>query len=141
MKHPAADILAEIAEEARHNPEPWKAFEGKAYIHQSTWHEPSSMEALLDWVTHDGIQVRRRPRTIEIAGVEVPEPMREAADFGGFRYFIPEPVNGSKVKALTWNDTWIDNRYINLGFAHLTEDAARQHARALIIASGGDPDA
>lgn len=84
-------------------------------------------------------KVRPRPRTITIAGMEVPEPLREPLDHRK-RYYVAIPTDEGLVFKTAWNGDRGDDIWLRRGLIHLTEDAARQHARALIRASGGEVD-
>jgi hypothetical protein len=68
--------------------------------------------------------IRIKPKTININGYEVPEPLRE------------EPKHGTLVWGATWSNmcTLYTNEYrdfLSNGFLHLTEEAATTHRMAL----------
>lgn len=70
---------------------------------------------------------------------EFPEPLREAPEIGTVIY-IPEvyaggdtPVDGPYI----WRNDETDRRWLRRGMIHLSRDAAADHGRAFIRASGG----
>lgn len=79
---------------------------------------------------------RRKQKTITINGIEVPEPMRVAPQCGTFYWFI-SPVFG--VSEAAWVNDTNDRKFLSIGICHKTREAAEQHRRALILASGGNP--
>jgi len=82
-------------------------------------------------------EVRRKPKTIRIGGMEVPEPMRVAPAYGA-RYWVADPTERIATTYLWANDS-ADNGFVSRGVAHATEDGARLHREALIKVSGGTP--
>lgn len=80
---------------------------------------------------HEGCKYRRKPRTININGFEVPEPYRgELVE--GQKYYYPAITKNHHVSVLFWGDYINDNHIKNKGFLHLNEEAARIHAKALL---------
>ena len=130
-----AKLLEEIAAVMRERPEDWwREFDGEC-PHRG-WlpiRAPNEVWGLME----DGVLVRRRPRTITIAGIEVPEPMREAPPVGT-RYFVTNPGGYVFATANDWEDDAADHHLLSRGLCHRTMEAAGQHARALILASGGE---
>lgn len=76
------------------------------------------------------------PRTIRIGGIDVPEPVREALKVGT-EYFIADISGSDLYGRTTWRDDIIDVRWLKAGLVHLTREAAIEHAKALILVSGG----
>ena len=76
-------------------------------------------------------EYRRKPRTILINGIEVPEPEREPLKFGE-RYCIPHLYVSSKIGEFYWAGDDLDLRCLNRGVVHLTKESATKHAEALI---------
>lgn len=67
--HPKAPLLQELADEAKVNPEPWKAFEcllGRDRLHFKSLYD------MLCALSCTENTIRRRPKTIRVSG-EVPE--------------------------------------------------------------------
>lgn len=96
-----------------------------------TWYDlddcDSSDPALhLDFGDYD---YRIRPRTIRIGGYDVPEPMRIHPE-KGVAYFVPS-ISGGAYKFKFIGDQ-SDKMYLLNGVAHLDEDSALIHGKALI---------
>lgn len=73
-------------------------------------------------------------RMCVLAGVEFPEPLREAPPFG-VTVYLPSMLSGTDVEELTWTENCAVERLINAGLCHLDEDAAADHALALLAAT------
>ena len=128
-----AALLEEIAQVMRERPEDWwREFEFRC----GGWNTAESGTSVLRAVA-GGSHVRRRPRTITIAGIEVPEPMREAPT-RGTQYHCPDLLMRGLTSWAGWSEAKTDYQSLARGICHYTEEAAQQHARALIIASGGE---
>lgn len=80
---------------------------------------------------------RRKPRTIKIGDIEVPEPMRVAPK-NGTEYYVVDLANPDLFVRYLWNEDNYDVFFLRLGLCHLTKEAAITHAKALIAASGGE---
>jgi hypothetical protein len=76
-----------------------------------------------------GCEYRRKPKTININGYEVPEPMRIAPSIGTI-YHVPNFVHGSFWVAWSACDT--DVNFLQKGFCHFTKEAANLHSVALL---------
>ena len=135
-----AQLLEEIAAVMRERPEDWwREFEFYAYkdgAHETgewlhCWNKYQPVNSLVD------DRLRRRPRTITIAGIEVPEPMWEAP-LAGAQYFVPHLTTPALSAQYHWDDDAVAQRNFSRGLCHHTPEAAKQHARALILASGGE---
>ena len=78
------------------------------------------------------IAYRRKPRTIRIGKIEIPEPVREPLQ-NGEQYFVPAIYCGDEcAHRFSWKDGSMDKRLLNQGMVHLTNEAALAHAKALI---------
>ena len=130
-----AKLLEEIAAVMRERPDGGvKEFEYYNKIFRE-WRTYKNWPDLVSSVFHD--EVRRRPRTITIAGIEVPEPMWEEPPVGA-QYFVPHLTTPALSAQYHWDDDAVDQRNFSRGLCHHTPEAAKQHARALILASGGE---
>lgn len=119
---PHAHLRMEYAKDALTTDKPWKLWQQKrpaADQWMDAWRE-------LQW--NPFMQYRRKPKTININGYEVPEPMREAPA-GGSSYFYAELTSGSQVSR--WSGDCIDYMRLEAGMAHATPEAAELHSRAL----------
>ena len=75
--HPQADLLQQLADEAKVNPEFWREFQWK-FNYQNKWRDEKSMNGLVESLFDPTMEVRRRPRTVRVSG-EVPESVIFAA--------------------------------------------------------------
>jgi hypothetical protein len=78
--------------------------------------------ALLDW--------KIKPKTININGYEVPEPIRVKPRVGDI-YYIASLTSGI-VQSYFFGDNTIETRWFNQGLAHKTREAAELHLEALL---------
>lgn len=79
----------------------------------------------------DDMEYRRKPRTININGYEVPEPLREAPEVGA-SYFLVSLVDERGLANPAWSGDKFDERCLRAGITHATREAAELHARALL---------
>ena len=134
-----ASLLQEIADAAQQNPEEgfmefeWATPRSPFFINDDGWAE------LCRRVGDPDYTVRRRSRTITIAGIEIPKPMRTAPPVGA-TYWIADPLHRVKVSRMQWDGLNHEPEWLRCGFCHLTKEAAETHSRALIIASGGEAE-
>ena len=73
--HPNAHILAQLAEIAKTDPEPWKRLEVQT---GNNWVKCSDFVPLL---TYD-VVFRIKPSTVKLGGMELERPLREAPEVG-----------------------------------------------------------
>ena len=127
MKHIHAELMMEYAKDAMETDEPWERWE--YYSHRCTW-EPFKISGP-SWGEES--EYRRKARTININGHEVPEPYR-----GEMKkdqpYFIPR-IGWMGCEGNYEEEVWInctyDNNMIHRGLIHLNKEAAMAHAKAL----------
>ena len=83
--------------------------------------------------------VRRKTKTIELAGVKFLEPMRVAPAIGKM-YWLASPTKAeSENMEFKWSGDHLDARWLKAGMCHLKREDAEQHRKALILVSGGTP--
>lgn len=76
------------------------------------------------------LEYRIKPRTININGHEVPEPMLvEPSD--DENYFVPNLIEDHTFIPFTWIGDGLDKKWLALGICHTTKEAAIAHAKAL----------
>ena len=87
----------------------------------------------------DGLyRIKPAMRSITLADgtvVSWPEPMRVAPAVGSI-YWVQDCFSG--VSRIKWNGDGADYVALKAGFCHLTEEAAQQHRKALVLANGGE---
>ena len=77
------------------------------------------------------------PPMRSINGYEYPEPVREPLE-GGQEYWIAAPSDDILFMRSSWDDTEMEFVWLKRGLIHLTREAAEAHARAIILAGGGE---
>ena len=127
MGHIHADLMAQYAEDAKVHDEPWEFWQHDA---SGTW---------VDCVSHPGwcsdSQYRRKPRTIIIGDIEVPEPCKSLLVCGQ-EYFVPDVTTGLG-RRRTWAHDSEDTHVLKSNLVHLDIQSAALHAKALIEISKG----
>ena len=117
--HPQAEVLRAIADG-----EEIEAFYGKE------WYGVMPMTALR-YIYDDNIPLRIKPKTININGIEVPEPMREEPEQGA-QIWVADPMNSAGVCEFNWHLCPTHKGWLEAGLCHLTQEAAAIHAKALL---------
>jgi hypothetical protein len=77
-------------------------------------------------------EYRRKPKTININGFEVPEPERKALKNGTFYYFPSFHYEHYIFLTAIWDSHESNLARLKNGLVHLTQEAAIQHAQALL---------
>jgi hypothetical protein len=95
-------------------------FNGTNILDQES--EEQETICLFDW--------KIKPRTININGYEVPEPMRVKPSLGDKFYTVY--LSAGTVECFTFDDSMTCNRWLNQGLAHKTREAAELHLEALL---------
>lgn len=117
--HPHADLIMKYAEIAQHDAEPWEYFEADFGC---GWVDVAVL------TFHEAAKYRLKPRTININGFEVPEPLRhEPSD--GTDYYV---LDMSEVSEMTWTSDVSEYQWLNAGIIHLTREVAEKHLEALL---------
>lgn len=120
MGHIHADLMAQYAEDAKHHDHPWELWQHGV---NGTW---LNCESHPGWGSNS--QYRRKPRSIIIGDIEVPEPCREPLH-SKQRFWVVNLFIGPQ--HFTWDGSKEDYHALNCGFVHLTEEAAQQHYEAI----------
>lgn len=77
------------------------------------------------------------PPMRSINGHEYPESVSEPLEIGQ-DYYVPNPLNPNPFSQLKWEGLSTDQLYLERGLIHLNINAARAHAKAIILAGGGE---
>ena len=121
--HPHAEFLRAIAD--GDSVDEWVGTIGHQVVKRSpTYFSDYILRGDLD------ITMSRNPRTININGIEVPEPLREAPDAGS-EYYVPN-IHIPSPYRLSWEGKEVDFLALRAGLAHRTKEAAETHVRALL---------
>ena len=113
--------LVEVGEK-----EPWKHFEMKT-LGALEWIDLKPGH----WFFDEFFEYRLKPKTININGFKIPEPVSGPLT-NGTKYYIASPGYSFKYAEYTWNGDRLDRLYLERGIIHLTDEAAIKHAEALL---------
>jgi hypothetical protein len=115
------------SEDAKETDKPWERWEWKKKS-DNHW-KCFEGDAGPGWV--NSCEYRRKPKTIKINGIEVPEPVREKLD-RSVEFYMPElNVENLFVRSF-WTEDIKDYLWLQRGIIHLTKEAAILHAKALL---------
>lgn len=124
--HIHAALMLKYAQDASTTDKPWELWEFRCDEHEK-WTILTGNPA---W--DDDTKYRRKPRTIRIGEIDIPEPVREPLQ-NGEKYFVPAIDCGyDNIDSFEWDGDSTDKRLLKQGMVHITEEAAREHAKALI---------
>jgi len=98
---------------------------------QGEWHTANTLECgmpFIGWENFETGNIRIKPRTIVVHGVELPEPLSEAPNEGEVVWlFNPYHEAGDEGgPRWVWTNKQIDVRYLESGLLHSTREAAKQ---------------
>ena len=125
MAHIHAELMAQYAEDAKQHDKPWELWQ---YYVSGTW---ENCENHPSWFTDH--HYRRKPRTVQIGDIEVPEPCKFALRYGQ-KYFVPDVTTGLGLRR-TWAHASEDVHALKSNLVHLDTQSAALHAKALIEVS------
>jgi hypothetical protein len=122
--HTHAASMLQYAQDAAETDEPWKRWEYE--ISHGKWQ---------DFVKHPlwgaGHKYRRKPKTIRIGEYDVPEPFRGTLAYRQSYWVLSisdiKPYHRAENYSVNTSD-----RHVARGIVHLTEEAAKLHAEALL---------
>lgn len=115
-------LMRDYAQDAQETDRPWDRWQYR--YKDGDWQDETG-----PFIFYTDFEYRRKPRTININGIEVPEPMREKPE-DGTKYYMPMCDN--EVDFSVWQNSMSDNRWLSWGVCHLTREAAELHAKALL---------
>ena len=101
-------------------------------LRQSGWYELYDLDELLSSY-HVGSELRIKPKTITLAGVEFPEQLRVAPEIDS-EFWIADPC---KIFRDYWQDAWFHKKWLRAGLLQATEQGAKDQAKAMILSVGG----
>lgn len=129
--NPHAALAIEYWTIALTDPAPWKQFQLRANENVK-WTPLRGPTAFCE-----NYKYRRIPKTTNINGYEFPEPLRVAPE-EGTRYFGAATCTARLSFEYRWCGDKHDLQRLRRGRIHLTQEAAEAHARAEILATGGE---
>lgn len=113
------------AQDAMETDKPWERWECKD-------DDETKWCGLVDHPAWDlSTNYRRKPQTILVNGIEVPEPVRKPLKESE-SYWIAVPTNPRKALSTVWLDDEDDEYFLHSGLVHLTKEAAVLHAEAML---------
>lgn len=122
--HPHAESMMLYAQDAMETDKPWER-----------WVFITENGTLCQCMKHPewrkDFEYRRKPRTILINGIEVPEPVKEEL-LEGQSYYLVDITYPQLMQLQYWDNDTLDARFLERGLIHLTEENARKHAEALL---------
>lgn len=121
--HRHATSMRQYAEDAMKTETPWDRWEMSDDAVRWT---PCDYHP--DWDT--SMLYRHRPRTININGFEVPEPLRELPDSGNVYLAQIAAMKPVTIQLQKFNRRIVEN-WLKLGLLHETREAAYVHMKAL----------
>lgn len=130
--HAHAALMLQYAQDAATCTEPYTLWELKSSRDGREW-EPCYEHPA--W--HVNMQYRRKPRTIRIGAVDVPEPLR-LAPAAGVMVWCARVLNTDYCESWLYCDTDGQRRALARGLLHTDREAAMAHGEALVALSKGE---
>ena len=129
--HPNAQILAQLAEIAKTNPEPWKRLEVQI---GDRWVKCGDCAPLLD----PPAIFRIKPSTVNIGGVELEGPLREAPKVGAKVWLLFDPTPTPYVSLLFSPQLPKHTQRLNQGRLFASKEARDRYQAALVKLAMGE---
>ena len=129
--HPNAHILAQLAEIAKTDPEPWKRLEryGSAGWITCNDHTP---------VLYLGAILRIKPATVNIGGVELEGPVREASELNTRLWLLFDPTTTPEASLLFYPRHPEHIQWLSEGRLFASKEARDQYQDALVKLANGE---
>lgn len=126
--HIHAELMIQYGHDALITDKPWRLWECRRCLGiNNVWRVCDSE---ITWSIH--IEYRRKQKTININGFEVPEPVRDPLEVGQIYYASHILASKGFVAEHEWNNTNYNYHLLKAGLIHLTPEAAELHAKALL---------
>lgn len=122
--HPHAESMLLYAQDATETDKPWERWECKDAV--EGWYSLTDHPV---WGLY--ISYRRKPQTILVNGIEVPEPVKQEL-LEHQTYYVVDITFPNLIQQQYWINDHLDVRFLERGLIHLTEENARKHAEALL---------
>ena len=129
--HPNADIPAQLAEIAKTDPDPWKRLEVQT---GGSWFECGPHIALL----HPDVIFRIKPTTVNIGGVELEGPLREAPEDGTKLWLLFDHTDMPDKFLLFFAEAHGHIRWLREGRLFASEEARDKYQDALVKLANGE---
>ena len=125
--HPHAELMMEYAKIARTTDKPWTHFE----VWQNDSRVWKAIHLPVRFYSHMEYRLKPESKTIRIGEYDVPEPVREPLE-NGTTCWYPKLSNIDLIDGYIWCNDDTDVRMLSNGLIHLTAEAAKAHAEALL---------
>lgn len=125
--HVHAALMVEYAKDAAETDKPWERWQYRRNA-TTVWYGDLDENPIWDAV----VQYRRKPKTININGHEVPEPLRVRPKDDDLVYTVMIDRASDIVYHTKWADIEAHRAWFARGLVHATEDGAYAHAKALL---------
>ena len=129
--HPNAQILAQLAEIAKTDPEPWKRMEVRV---GNDWLDCNEFTTPLN----PNVVFRIKPATVNIGGVELEGPLREAPEDGTKLWLLFDPTPMSYAPLTFFQSPPEHIRWLNEGRLFATKEARDKYQNALVKLARGE---
>ena len=122
--HPHAELMTQYAEDAKTNDRPYLLWEYKS---GNIW---ISLEGHPLW--NPKLEYRRKRDVIKVGEYEFPKPHFTKPLSGQLYWFIGIGLSvGFRVHQDRWEDAIADNRRLQAGLIHMSQEDAEEHAEVL----------
>ena len=129
--HPNAHILAQLAEIAKTDPEPWKRLERYG---TEGWVICNDITPVLN----PDVVFRIKPATVNIGGVELEGPLREAPEKGTKLWLLFDHTSTPDSPALFAKWTPEHTQWLNQGRLFASKEARDKYQNALVKLARGE---
>jgi hypothetical protein len=128
-------IMQGASEAVYHSESDPRSYDGRTYSMRGIRidHPPYATDwrdSLMEWVEPQG-EPLAEVKTIRIGEYDVPEPLRVKPNIGEAYYYVGFHRENN-VYRYSWMNDVVDNKLLSKGIVHLTQEAAKLHAKALI---------
>ena len=129
--HPNAHILAQLAEIAKTDPEPWKRLEVQV---SNGWLQCNDLTTLLN----PNVVFRIKPTTVNIGGVELEGPVREASELNTRLWLLFDPTITPEASLLFYPRHPEHIRWLSEGRLFASKEARDKYQDALVKLANGE---
>ena len=129
--HPNAQILAQLAEIAKTDPEPWKRLQVETDV---GWVACTYYDSLF----HPKVVFRIKPATVNIGGVELEGPLREAPEDGTKLWLLFDPTPTSYAPLTFFQSPPEHIRWLSERRLFASKEARDKYQNALVKLANGE---
>ena len=129
--HPNAGILAQLAEIARTDPEPWNRLEvqvGNGWLNCNEFTTP----------LNPNVVFRIKPTTVNIGGVELEGPVREASELNTRLWLLFDPTTTPEASLLFYPRHPEHIQWLSEGRLFASKEARDKYQDALVKLANGE---